>query len=482
MSDAMEHRGKQRLTLSGTDLHERFALDIRSPVTQDFYAKHKGRQTLVVCGWNVRQDIIDRLLGTQVPLTDNDGASRTQGLSDALILRTNESGLLLSRFGHSTSPIYYQSWEEGLAFSTERKALWRIGLSKPIELEPGQTLHVDAHQPQPTIRTQERTYPGVNKSRSKEELLASLRSRLRDCFNCLHSAENVGVLFSGGVDSSLAALLAKNVCRNVTLFTACGKGSHDEEFVCEAAQALEMELKVVPFDKDRVWGVLPELIYAIETTRQMDVEIALPLFVAACAARASGDRILISGQGPDELFAGYARHARLFAEMGEDALDEELRSEIQETHRVNIGRDERAIGYNGLSAFFPYLNSQFVSEALEVPSRWKISPSGIPERKVIFRELAIKMGLPETLASGPKKATQYSSGSQKILSKAVSEKVKIQRDIVSLKPDRIVQLVLDKIGIELGMPIPSMPNAELSIDLDTAHEFAQKIGETSRRQ
>jgi asparagine synthase (glutamine-hydrolysing) len=298
----------------------------------------------------------------------------------------------------------------------------------------------------------------------------------------MSESEGVGVLFSGGVDSSLAALLAQRFCSEVTLFTACAEGSHDEESVSRAARNLGLKLEIVPFDAETAWETLPELIYAIETAEQIDVEIALPFFLAARAAKASGKSILISGQGPDELFGGYAKHARLYAQKGEDALDEELRSEVRQTHKVNIARDEKAIAYNGLSPFFPYLNSQFVCDALAVPSRWKMPQDYPSERKAIFRQLAINMGLPEIIALSPKKATQYSSGSQKALSSAIAEKTKWPLRFENKSKRKLTQVVLNGIAVELGMPILGASEAEPSIDLRAARKFARKIGKTNPPQ
>jgi asparagine synthetase B (glutamine-hydrolysing) len=191
---------------------------------------------------------------------------------------------------------------------------------------------------------------------------------------------------------------------------------------------------------------------------------------------------MVSGQGPDELFAGYEKHVRLFMDKGESALDNELRSEIKNTNRVNIERDEKAIAYNGLSAFFPYLNSQFMFEALTVPSRWKVTLGKNPERKVIFRELAINMGLPEEIALSPKKATQYSSGSQRIIRRAISEKVKSLPESQIKKKGALAQIVMDRIARELGMPIQSRSDVELDFDLGPVRRLVKEIQRTSRQQ
>jgi len=481
MSDAIAHRGQERFTTLNQATSRKLSLIVRSPTTRDYHLEHTREHTFLVCSWCLDSDVIAEVMRSGSSLLDIDRPHAGREAIDALILRFDQAGLTITRSKHSMNPMYYH-WSEGnIAFSTEKKALWSVGLSNVMELEPGQVLRTGPRETQSPVTTQEREYPEADKKRSRKDLLASLQSRLEESFRCLQGIENIGVLFSGGVDSSLAALLARKICRQVTLFTACSEGSHDSDSASAAAEALDMELEIAPFDAEEAWQILPEVIYATETNRYADIEIALPFFIASRAARNSGISIMVSGQGPDELFAGYEKHVRLFMDRGEGALDNELRSEIENTNRANIERDEKAIAYNGLSAFFPYLSSQFVSEALTVPSRWKVTPGKNPERKVIFRELAINMGLPEEIALRPKKATQYSSGSQRIIRKAISEKVRLVRKS-EMKKGALEQIVIDGIAQELGMPTQGFSDVELDFDLRPVRKLVQDIQRTSRQQ
>ena len=481
MSYAVAHRGQEHLVISNPGLHQEFAVAVHSPTTLDHYVETTTERTLIVCCWGTRSGTVKQAGEDALSLLDIGGASENEDLVDALVLCIDRTGLTMMRTPHFMSPMYYQWAGKHIVFSTERKALWSINHRDAIELQPGQTVRVKPDDIQPLVTSQDRRYPNVVKSRSRRETLTLLLNSLEKSFEPLRAAENVGVLFSGGVDSSLAAVIAQRVCGQVTLFTACSKGSRDCETTPPAAQALDMKLNTTSFDANTVWEMLPELIYATETSRRQDIEITLPFFIAARAARNAGIPILVSGQGPDELFAGYARHVKVFEENGEESLDSQLRSEIADTHRTNIERDERAIAYNGLSAFFPYLGSHFIFEALAVPSRWKVSPGMTPNRKVIFRELAIKMGLPEEIALAPKKATQYSSGSKGVLTKAVSQNVCVIPNGDKTKRSALIQIALDRIALEMGLPVQTASDVKLDIDLRAAHRSAQKIRTINRQ-
>jgi asparagine synthase (glutamine-hydrolysing) len=202
----------------------------------------------------------------------------------------------------------------------------------------------------------------------------------------------------------------------------------------------------VELNSEIVWDTLPELIYTIETSNQMDVEIALPFFLAAKKAVDEGCTTIISGQGPDELFAGYARHVKIFSEDGPKALEQQLWKEVSITHEANIERDVKAIAAHGGESFFPYLDQLFVRTALSIPVDWKIDPDGEPQRKVIFRELAQQMGLPKEIAFTPKSATQYSSGSAKLIIESIMENLESLESLSKKKAARRVQGVLNDIS------------------------------------
>jgi asparagine synthetase B (glutamine-hydrolysing) len=189
--------------------------------------------------------------------------------------------------------------------------------------------------------------------------------------------------------------------------------------------------------------------------------------IAAKEAERQGIPLVVSGQGPDELFAGYARHTELYENRGEQALEAQLRNEVSVTHKTNIERDERAISSCGVDAWFPYLDYEFVKLALSIPASLKIALGKTPERKIIFRELATELGLPIELAHAPKKATQYSSGAARILNTAIGENVPECRDLTKKQLDLRVQDVLNYIAKQLEMPIQS--------DVTHSYDFDVKL-------
>jgi asparagine synthase (glutamine-hydrolysing) len=366
------------------------------------------------------------------------------------------------------------------AFASEKKSLWNIGITSVQTLEPGQGLTQQWDGNLTTERFATLEKPSKIDT-SREETLDALKRSLLDSFARLGSDTSCAILFSGGVDSSLAAALAAKQCGKTLLVTTRSLGAHDDTAAPKAATLLGLPLHTVELNSQIIWETLPEVIYSIETSRQMDVEIALPFYLASKKAAEEGCTTVISGQGPDELFAGYAKHVQTYIEKGPDALTEQLWKEVSVTHDANLERDERAIAAHGVDSFFPYLDQLFVQNSLSVPIEWKVSPDGTPQRKIIFRELAQLLGVPEKIANAKKSATQYSSGSSKAILESVIEHVEGFSNLSKKKAAKKVQNVLDEIACEIQMPDVQDKKRGILIDLGPVRKFLKKRESSSSR-
>ncbi|MHA1939846.1 MAG: asparagine synthase family protein [Candidatus Thorarchaeota archaeon] len=370
--------------------------------------------------------------------------------ANSSLIKVNREEVEFRRHRRSMKPLYYARMDHAIPFSCERKALWEIGVQNSESLQPGQRLKMKGFGEPRIIEEDEECRPILGRDVSHDNIIKRLTAALRSSFTKF-AGRRVGVLFSGGVDSSLVALLAQEVCPEVQLYSASSQPFHDRVAATAAAQVLGMNLNQVEINSDVVWEVLPHLLYAIERAHIMDAEIALPFYLASSQASADGISLVLSGQGPDELFAGYARHLRIFENEGEEALDNQLWKEVRATHETNIERDERAIVAHGVEAYFPYLSADFIDLALSIPSDRKVRLGGQPERKIIFRELARQLGLPESISVSPKKATQYSSGSSRMLMKSLVENVPNLKKTPRKNQRSTAQEYLLRLASELGM-------------------------------
>ncbi|TFG99114.1 hypothetical protein E4H12_03915 [Candidatus Thorarchaeota archaeon] len=289
--------------------------------------------------------------------------------------------------------------------------------------------------------------PQVQRDANPEQILKSLKLHLERSFTRLSGRGKCAVLFSGGVDSALAALMTSRLCEDTLLITARCEGSLDVKVAVKAAEAMSLKHVEIPIDSESLWNILPQVVHAIKSRKRIDVEITIPFFFAAQEAQSQGYDLIVSGQGPDELFAGYARYEKLLIEQGPQKVEDMLWADVSITDEVNIQRDTRAIGAHGLESFFPFLNQEFARTALTIPVTMNIDPSKKPSRKLLFRELALELGVPHDVALTPKRATQYSSGTAKMLGESIRLHVEGMRDLTKKELQQAIQGFLDEMKL-----------------------------------
>ncbi|MHA2025227.1 MAG: asparagine synthase C-terminal domain-containing protein [Candidatus Thorarchaeota archaeon] len=442
-----------------------------------FTADYEGFQLLAFSQTTKDEDNQDLIVECLKDMKIRDGSSPIPQM--LIAVGVTESELRVVRTLDGLRPLYFSKMQNKLVFSSEQKAIWAYASATPESLHPGNVLRLSAEKGMEIIPVYSQSRPPSVPESKQEDHLATLRKFLKQSFLKINKMRKCSVLFSGGVDSSLAALLAKEANLDPLLISVATPESKDFEKTKTAASALSLDHELVLLDTDSVWEILPEVIYAIESNNRMDVEIALPFFLAAKKARALDYEAVVSGQGPDELFAGYARYERAFQEKGIKAVADELWSDYTKTHETNIARDTKAIEYHGVRSFFPFLDVKFSQAALASPVGLLINPNSNPSRKILFRTLAKKMGLATEMADAQKHATQYSSGSSKVLQEAV---VKFVSDTKGFNRREIILLVKDVlqfISREIGMP--TSESKEIEMDMQPTDRLIEKVGQLATR-
>ncbi|MBC7114722.1 MAG: hypothetical protein PWR13_812 [Archaeoglobi archaeon] len=213
------------------------------------------------------------------------------------------------------------------------------------------------------------------------------------------------IAFSGGLDSSLLQALCDG-----ELFSICAEGSHDEKWLPRAAGILGRSLNLRVVSEEDVGRAMNRLL-ELGFRNPLDISIGVPLLLLSEFVRESGERVLIMGQGADELFGGYSRY------LSSENLDEELLRDLNELD-VGLARDSSIVLLEDLHPRYPFLQPHVIETALKISPELKIR-NGV--RKYILRRVAEKF-IPGELAWKEKKAIQYSTGILKLMRKIIKRK------------------------------------------------------------
>jgi asparagine synthase (glutamine-hydrolysing) len=316
---------------------------------------------------------------------------------DYAVAFSDKRNIYLFRDPIGIRPLYYSP--NGF-FASEKKVLWRIG-EEAIPVKPGEMVKISRRKVEKIKVFDILKLKGSSLSyeQTKEGLKKSLDYAVK-----IRIGGKVGVLFSGGLDSSILALLASKYS-DVILYTAGAEGSVDVEWARKVADKFGLKLREYIFDIDDVKEVIPKVAFAIEEPNPMNLAIGIPFYFATKLAKEDNVKTLLSGQGADELFGGYAKYLQNPLLMEKDLI---------ELAEKNLARDDKIAMLNGVEGRFPFLDLNVVRIALRTPLEYKIKDN---VRKVILREAALELGLFKEVAYREKKACQYGSNSQKLLRK-----------------------------------------------------------------
>ncbi len=220
-------------------------------------------------------------------------------------------------------------------------------------------------------------------------------------------SKTMGISFSGGVDSSLLAKIAKDLGYDVILLTMGFEDSHDVEFSKTMAKILGIRHEIELISENTFSDVARKISDMINVNNLSWNENCIAFYYVAKLAKKHNISKVITANGIDELFCGYNSY-RDFISEGEEAViglvKEKIDNEVRMMKAVNQVTSEF-----GVQIVQPFLSEKFIEFAKTVPLEHKIKDKDDLMRKHIVRKLALSIGVPEESALKQKKAMQYGS-------------------------------------------------------------------------
>ncbi len=236
--------------------------------------------------------------------------------------------------------------------------------------------------------------------------------------------ENIGILYSGGLDSSIILrILIKEIGVNrIHPVTVGVKGSYDIENALKGARELNIDLNLCSLNNSVISNTIESLSKLNVVSEISKLLIAIPLFVGMRYLSLNGIKHVFLGQGADELFGGYKKYVELYRNSSEIKIRKMMDSDLLSLTTDQMVMEKRIGDYFGISLVYPFLSPDVIKYAKSIPIKEHIiGRRDHPIRKAILRALASNLDLSPIMASQPKKALQYGSGTLKLLRKIAKD-------------------------------------------------------------
>jgi asparagine synthase (glutamine-hydrolysing) len=273
------------------------------------------------------------------------------------------NGLFLKRDPLGIAPLYIgQSPTGALAFASEVKAL--VPFASDIqELPPG-----SIYDGRGVISYYDLEKNGGGAINNDPDAVAQqLRQKLETSIERRAGNGPVGAWLSGGLDSSTMAALARPYFDHFTTVAAGMEGSPDLYYAQIVADHIGSDHHEVIVDLPVMLKALPQVIYHLESFDPLLVRSSITNFLVAQRA-AEYVPAIYSGEGGDELFAGYS----YMKELDPDALEQELIDSTNALHNTALQRVDRCASAHGAIAHVSFLDPEVVECAFHIPVEYKL--------------------------------------------------------------------------------------------------------------
>lgn len=338
---------------------------------------------------------------------------------------TDQKTTILVRDPIGVRQLYYSNYRDLTAFASEKKSIQKLLSEGPTihRLLPGHMLILrDGRRelrrffdpgaaPRETIENMEEAIQAYSLA-----LIDAVRKRV-------HDRDRVGIIYSGGIDSFLIALIVKNLEIPFTCYVAGrDSGSTDVDWAIRTAEENGFPLKIRNLSKAEIDELIPEVIRTIEDHSLNQVEVAIPVFAAMRMAQEAGERVILTGQGADELFGGYPWYSAIVDKEGYDEFVERSREDTFLLYKECLEREDKIAMAHSMELRVPYLDPEVIRLAFMISPRLKIREGKDEMRKRIHRQLGLVLGAPKPVAFRSKEAAQHGANVHDVFEELTTDK------------------------------------------------------------
>lgn len=465
MSKKIRHRGpdwsgifvEDRAILS----HERLAIVDPTSGKQPLYSKDKSKVLAANGEIYNHQELrgefpnydfqTDSDCEVLLPLYKEYGADfikKLNGIFAFAIFDTKTGNYLIARDHMGVIPLY-MGWDQqgSLYVASELKAL--EGYCSKIEVFPPGNYwdSRDGH----LVQWYKPDWKSFDRVKDAQTSIKKIHDELEAAVHRqLMSDVPYGVLLSGGLDSSITSAIAKKYADKriesgdqeeawwprLHSFSVGLKGSPDLAAAQKVADHIGTVHHQVEFTIQEGLDALKDVIYHLETYDITTVRASTPMFLLARAIKAMGVKMVLSGEGSDELFGGY-----LYFHKAPNAKEfhEETVRKLDKLYQYDCLRANKALAAWGIEGRVPFLDKEFIDVAMQINPKDKMIDQDHMEKYVLRK--AFEDYLPEEVAWRQKE--QFSDG--------------VGYSWIDSLKDQVEQIVSDEQMEQAAFRFPSQP-------------------------
>lgn len=433
MSKKIRHRGPDWSGMYSDDkvifAHERLAIVDPQSGGQPLYSKDKNL-ILAVNGeiynhQELKKDVPDYEFLTHsdceviLALYRKEGIHFIEKLNGifAFALYDKENDCYLIARDHIGIIPLYMGWDTSGNFyvASELKSLEGV-CNKIQEFLPGKYLYSkDGQELQAWYKRDWNDYENVKENVSE---IAELRTALEAAVHRqLMSDVPYGVLLSGGLDSSIISAITKKYAANriesgdtqqawypqLHSFAVGLVGSPDLAAARKAAEHIGSVHHEINFTIQEGLDAIRDVIYHLETYDVTTIRASTPMYLLARVIKSMGIKMVLSGEGADEIFGGYLYFHKA---PNPQAFHEETVRKLGKLHLYDCLRANKSLAAWGIEGRVPFLDKEFMDVAMRLNPKDKMAGKGKMEKWILRK--AFEDYLPESIAWRQKE--QFSDG------------------------------------------------------------------------
>ncbi len=323
--------------------------------------------------------------------------------------------LFVARDPYGVKPLYYGKENGTLYFSSEIKGLLEV--TNDINIFPQGHYYVSGegfkkYKPFSVKRDFNFQDPYEASQKLKELFVEAIEKRTQE-------NKRIGVLLSGGLDSSVLAAVANDVLNeSLETFSVGIKDCPDLEAARAVTKFLGIRHQIMTYTVEEAMKILPEVIYHLESYDAPLVQSSIANYFVSKMASDIGCDSILCGEGADELFGGY-HYVKDFD--SEKDIEKELDDIFSIGHSMGFQRVDRMNSAHGLESHIPFMDENIIEFANAIPLEWKIKGDEQVEKWILRQTFS--SDLPSEVVWRQKAQFSHGTGCQEVMGQMAEDTI-----------------------------------------------------------